>query len=129
MILRSGSTSGAKSPRCLTDRINPGVPLARPASATAQEMARTGRFSGKVVDQEGAAIAGADVGEGRYPSPWRELLSGLDPFIQPADTSPYCPDDAVRTPAIVLSPSATKLPRTVTHRSSSLTSAASEPRA
>jgi hypothetical protein len=60
----------------------------------------------------------------------RSCSSGLDRlFVQPADTSSYCPDDAVRTAAIVLSPAATKLPRTVTHRSSSFTSAASEPRA
>jgi outer membrane receptor protein involved in Fe transport len=37
------------------------LPLARPASATAQEAAQTGSISGKVVDQEGAAIAGAQV--------------------------------------------------------------------
>jgi hypothetical protein len=35
------------------------LPLARPASATAQEAAQTGSISGRVVDQEGEAIAGA----------------------------------------------------------------------
>ena len=35
--------------------------LARPASATAQEVVPTGSISGKGVDQEGAAIAGAQV--------------------------------------------------------------------
>lgn len=35
------------------------LPLARAASATAQEVAQTGSISGRVVDQEGEAIAGA----------------------------------------------------------------------